>query len=210
MKTVTFYYVRHGKTEFNRDGIIQGGRVDSPLATEGIPTIEQSAQALAPIRLDACYCSPLSRAGQTAQVLLAARTARPPLHTLDSLREVDFGSIDGKPYEGNRATFARCFMRQDFSPVGGESGREVRTRVRRAFEEMYGQSESGSNVLVVGHGAYLRYVVLEFLPKPRAARALTSRVMRASNASITTIEATDGTFTLTRMPTKAQDFQPRQ
>ena len=34
MKRVTFYYVRHGRTEFNRDGIIQGGRVDSPLAEE--------------------------------------------------------------------------------------------------------------------------------------------------------------------------------
>ena len=76
MKKVTFYYVRHGRTEFNRDKIIQGGRVDSPLVSESVPTIERSAKALSQIEFARCYVSPLNRTHQTAEVLLAGGTSR--------------------------------------------------------------------------------------------------------------------------------------
>ena len=138
MKTVTFYYVRHGKTEFNDEGVIQGGRVDSPLVPETLPVIEQSARALAGIGFARCYCSPLGRAQETARLLVdgMGETGRLEVRTLDDLREFDFGEVDGKRYADFAPRFARCFVRQDFSSVGGESGRQVRARVRRAFSRM--------------------------------------------------------------------------
>lgn len=206
MKRVTFYYVRHGRTEYNRDHVIQGGRVDSPLVEESIGAVRDTAQALAPIDFAACYCSPLGRAQETAHIVVGERKLS--VKTLDNLREFDFGELDGKPYKGNKGAFAKCFMRRDFSGVGGESGDEVRERVRKAFKKMYKESKDGDNVLVVGHGAYLRYVVLEFSQMSGASSSLASLTMRAPNASIATIVGQDGKFELVSMPVAADRFRP--
>lgn len=223
MKRVTFYYVRHGKTEFNRDGVIQGGRVDSPLVPETLPVIERSARALAGVGIDRCYCSPQGRAQRTARLLLegigaaeapgaaeAGQAGRPVpegsasaagrlgpagllgVNTLDDLREFDFGDIDGKRHADYARQFVRCFIRQDFSSVGGESGRQVRARVRRAFSRMLAESSDGDAVLVVAHGSLFRYVMLEFATDMSPLRRrLTSLTMRMPNASIGVVVGTD-------------------
>lgn len=207
MKRVTFYYVRHGKTEFNRDQIIQGGRADSPLASEGIPVVENTARALASVDFARCWRSPLGRVAQTTDILLAGRDV--PVTVLDNLREFDFGEIDGKPYQSNRGTFIRCFLRQDFSSVGGETGEQVRERVRRAFHKMYKAAKDGDKVLVVAHGAYLRYVVQEFSQMSKPSRAVVSRTMKAPNASISILVDTDGSCVLTDMPMTAKEYLRR-
>ena len=195
MKTVTFYYVRHGKTEFNDKGVIQGGRVDSPLVPETLPVIEQSARALAGIGFARCYCSPLGRAQETARLLVdgMGETGRLEVRTLDDLREFDFGEVDGKRYADFAPRFARCFVRQDFSSVGGESGRQVRARVRRAFSRMLSESADDDAVLVVAHGALFRYVLLEFAgdmgPLGRRLRSLTVRTPNAGIGVVVGCEA---------------------
>lgn len=207
MKRVTFYYVRHGRTEFNRDGIIQGGRVDAPLVRESIPAIEATARALAPISLSRCYSSPLGRAVETARIVTSGRDLE--VKPLDDLREFDFGDLDGKPYAGNRLKFARCFVRQDFSPYGGEEGEQVRERVRRAFAHMYGQASDGDNVLVVCHGAFFRYVLLEYYPASRLRRKLMSETIKTPNAGIAVIVGESGRFTLAELPVTAERFAER-
>lgn len=204
-KKVEFYYVRHGRTEFNRDGIIQGGRVDSPLVTDSLDAIRQSANVLRDVPFRACYCSPMGRAQETAKILLEGRDAL-PVHTLENLREFDFGSLDGQPYKGNHLKFARCFVRQDFSPYGGETGDQVRERLRNAFKKMYRSSSDGDKVLVVAHGALFRYAVLEFSPASAASRKLMSETMRTPNAGIGLITCQDGKFLIEAMPLKAQKF----
>lgn len=203
-KQVVFYYVRHGETEYNREGIIQGGRVDSPLIPETLPILDKTAEALSSIPFSACWCSPLGRAQATAERIVAGRDLR--IQTLDNLREFDFGELDGKAYPGNRLAFAKCFVKQDFSGVGGESGDEVRGRVQRAFKKMYKAAKDGDNVLVVAHGALLRYVVLEFSRVSNASKKLTSLTMRVPNGSIATITGDDGRFTMRTMPRKPEQF----
>lgn len=206
MKRVVFYYVRHGRTEYNRDGVIQGGRVDSPLVEESLGQVYATAQALAPVEFARCFASPLGRAQETARLVLGDRKLQPK--PLEALREFDFGELDGRPQRGNTWAFARCFVRQDFSSVGGETGSEVRSRVRRAFKKMYQASADGDNVLVVGHGAYLRYVVLEFAQMSGPSKWIASRTMRAGNASIATVVCQDGTYDLVSMPVPADRFRP--
>lgn len=207
MKHVRFYYVRHGRTEFNRDGIIQGGRVDSPLVEESLGEVEATARALGGIELASCYSSPLGRAVQTAQVLTAGRGLT--IQTLDDLREFDFGTIDGTPHRENGRRFARCYMRQDFSGVGGETGAQVRERVRRAFERMCASADDGQNVLVVAHGSLFRYVFLNFYRADPVRRAILSRSLRVPNASVAVLDAVDGRVELTRLPQTAADFLRR-
>ncbi|MGI6755254.1 MAG: histidine phosphatase family protein [Atopobiaceae bacterium] len=221
MKRVTFYYVRHGKTQFNRDQIIQGGGVDSPLIPETFATIQASAAALSHIAFAACYASPQGRAQQTAHALLdGMEQAALGVDTMTELQEVNFGALDGKPYAGHRITFASCFVRQNFSSQGGECGADVRARGHAAFDKMFAAAHDGDNVLVVAHGALLRYLLLEFwTSRGIAARKIKSFTLHTPNAGIATIEGVAGTradagredrgaatFTLTALPQTAADF----
>lgn len=206
MKHVTFYYVRHGRTEYNRDHIIQGGRVDSPLTEDTLPAVRATAEALSSVDFARCYVSPLGRAQQTAQIVVGECSLKPK--PLDALREFDFGELDGKPYKGHRLAFARCFVKQDFSSVGGESGEKVRARVRKAFRRMYQDSKDGDTVLVVGHGAYLRYMVLEFSRMSKLSRRITSLTMRVPNAGIATLICEGGDYDLVSTAVPADRFRP--
>ena len=205
MKRVTFYYVRHGRTEYNRDGIIQAGRVDSPLAEESIWQVEDTGRALAGVDFARCYTSPLGRARQTAEIILAGRDV--PVAPLDDLREFDFGTIDGKPQKQYGAKFVRCYLRQNFSSVGGETGAQVRARVRRAFQTMYDESADGDKVLVTAHGALMRYVLLEFyrgLGPVR--RKIKSETLKTPNAGIAVLAGDEAGIRRVQLPLSAVDF----
>lgn len=205
MKRVTFYYVRHGRTEFNRDGIIQGGRVDSPLVEESLWQVEDTARALAGVDFARCYTSPLGRARQTAQVVLAGRDVSTA--PLDSLREFDFGTIDGTPAKQNGRRFVWCYLLQDFSSVGGETGAQVKARVHQAFQAMYDASANDDRVLVVAHGALMRYVLLEFSHQGGPLRRkVASETLKTPNAGIAVVTADETGFDLVQLPLSAADF----
>ena len=207
MKHVRFYYIRHGRTEFNRDGIIQGGLVDSPLVEESKPQIEATARALMGVDITRCYSSPLGRAMETARIVLAGRDV--DVQPLEDLREFEFGSIDGLPHKEHAHEFLGCYMRQDFSPVGGEKGSQVRERVARAFQRMYEESEDGQNVLGVALGSLFRYVFLNYHPGGPLRKAILSRTTLVPNASISVLDAVDGRIELTRLPQTAEQFLHR-
>ena len=115
MKTVVFYYVRHGKTEFNKQGIMQG-QVDSPLVKEGLPVLERDAFVLKDVPFQRCFSSPLYRAVNTAEIILKDRNI--PIEPLDDLIEMNFGDIDGKPHKAhmnsgtgtNQQRVKRCYV----------------------------------------------------------------------------------------------------
>lgn len=208
MKTVSFSYVRHGQTDFNRDGVIQGGRVDAPLASESLPAVRAAAEALADVPFARAYRSPLGRAAETARILCAPHEGL-AAEPLDDLREFDFGRIDGLPYDGNRLRFAAHFLRQDFSDLGGEAGSAARARVRRAFERMFAASDDGDEVLVVAHGALMRYLLLEFWPKAEPWRKIKSRLLKTPNAGIAHVTGASGGFVLDRLPQSPELYERR-
>ena len=63
------YILRHGKTEWNRLGKVQGC-VDIPLAEEGISLAAKVGRALKEVPFDLCFTSPLTRTRQTAELVL--------------------------------------------------------------------------------------------------------------------------------------------
>lgn len=68
---VVFYFVRHGKTQFNRDHKVQGW-CDSPLIDEGVATARRTGTQLAPVTFARAYASDLGRTRQTLAELLDA------------------------------------------------------------------------------------------------------------------------------------------
>lgn len=70
--------VRHGLSSFNLEHRIQGRDDLSSLTQEGLRQASATGAALAELRLDAAYSSPLRRALHTAEALLAAQGAASP------------------------------------------------------------------------------------------------------------------------------------
>lgn len=204
-KTVIFYYMRHGKTEFNCKRIIQGGNVDSALVDEYLYLIHDTADALKDVHFAACYCSPLKRAQDTARIVLHNHAVQ--LQLAEDLREFDFGSLDGKPYKNNQFKFISSYLMQDFSRFGGEKRNDVRRRIRRIFEQMYRDASDGDKILVVAHGALVRYLIWEFMEADTLTRGWKSRTTKTSNAAVGLIQAHNGNFTLLTTPLPAAQLK---
>lgn len=107
--TLNLYLVRHGQTEYNAAGIVQGW-CDSPLTAEGKAGAAQTGNAIAQaqIRFAAAYCSTSPRTAATAQIIL--QHAQQPHTTptpLDDLREYHFGSFEQQPSSHIHQTIAQ-------------------------------------------------------------------------------------------------------
>jgi probable phosphoglycerate mutase len=87
-----FYFLRHGETDWNREGRYQG-RSDIPLNATGIGQARAAATVLAAVKLDRIVASPLCRALKTAEIVAGQRGV--PMHTDAGLVERSFGSFDG-------------------------------------------------------------------------------------------------------------------
>lgn len=207
MKRVVIYYVRHGKTEYNRDHIMQGGRVDAPLAPEALWQIEDTRRAFESIQIDAAWCSPQGRARRTAELILAGHNIA--AEPLEELREVDFGTMDGTSLNklGTKLRFGLGFVRQDFRPWGGECAAQIRARAAHAFKHIYTQAQDGDAVLVVAHGALFRYLLSLYGQEGPA--AVRSRTVRVENVSIATFVAEDAGIRLVHLPVSAKEFRPQ-
>lgn len=81
------YIMRHGKTEWNALHKIQG-RTDIPLNEEGRLMAEKAWEEYKDLHIDVCYCSPLIRAVETAQIVL--KTRKIPIIKDERLMEMSF------------------------------------------------------------------------------------------------------------------------
>jgi probable phosphoglycerate mutase len=163
----TLYLVRHGETEHNRRGIIQGGGVDSDLNAAGRAQSRALSQRLESVSVDALYASTLRRAKQTADIL--ARPHEPLSRTyLRDLSEMDWGVFEGEPPSEERdeamGTLKSAWREgaYDRTVDGGESIRDVQQRAQRAVRHILAR-DAGETVLVVTHGRYLRVLLATIL-----------------------------------------------
>ena len=89
------YMVRHGETDWNKAKKVQG-RADIPLNAYGRELSEKTAEGLRGISFDLAYTSPLSRAKETAQIVLQGRKI--PLIEEPQIQEICFGDYEGIVY----------------------------------------------------------------------------------------------------------------
>jgi probable phosphoglycerate mutase len=137
----TLLLVRHGETDWNADGRLQG-HTDRPLNDFGRRQARQLAEELEDEPLDAVYASDLARARETAEIV-GERLGL--LVVLDSdLREKDWGTWEGlTPVERERVELV------------GESTEAHQERTLRALRRI-AERHPGGRVLVVTHGGSMR------------------------------------------------------
>jgi broad specificity phosphatase PhoE len=88
-----FLCLRHGATDWNREGRFQG-RTNNPMSDEGIVQAFGAARRLQTHRIDQIVTSPLIRAVKTAEIVAAATTT--PVAIDQDLIELDFGNLEGQ------------------------------------------------------------------------------------------------------------------
>lgn len=86
------YIVRHGLTPWNHLHKAQGS-ADIPLAQEGIDLARRTGEALIDVKFDICFTSPLTRARQTARLVLGSRDI--PVIPDKRIQEINFGVLEG-------------------------------------------------------------------------------------------------------------------
>jgi broad specificity phosphatase PhoE len=89
----SFLCVRHGVTDWNREGRFQG-RTDVPLNDEGVAQAHSAARRLQGVPVDIIVSSPLIRAIKTAEIIAAGPSK--PVSIDADLVECDFGSLEGR------------------------------------------------------------------------------------------------------------------
>lgn len=147
LNPIPFWFLRHGETDWNAQGLSQG-QTDIPLNAIGLAQAERAAQALRGTGIATIVTSPLSRARVTAEAV--ARALALPIAAEDpELMEVRFGEQEGQPM----GDWYDDWIAGSFTPPGCEPFPELRARTARAINRA---TALPGPVLVVAHGALFR------------------------------------------------------
>ncbi len=158
----TFYLVRHGETEDNVNHIIQG-QTDSPLTENGIEEIKKVAKKLKGVKFDLAFSSDLLRAKRTAEII--ALEHKLEVTTSEIIRERNFGEFEKRP-NTEYAEKVNSLLdklsdeeRRSFDKFGMESENSLVERLTTFIREV-AVANPGKKVLVVAHGAIIRYFLI--------------------------------------------------
>jgi broad specificity phosphatase PhoE len=143
---IPFWFLRHGETDWNAQGISQGN-VDIPLNATGVAQARAAAEKLRNRGIATIVASPLSRARVTAEFV--GEALGQPVALDPDLREVSFGVQEGQAMSGWFADW----VSGAFTPEGAETFVALRRRAVAAVNRATAQPPA---VLVVSHGALFR------------------------------------------------------
>ncbi|TAF44698.1 MAG: histidine phosphatase family protein [Sphingobacteriales bacterium] len=162
------YIIRHGETDLNKDGIVQGRGINSDLNQTGIAQSKAFFKMYQTIAFDKIYTSTLKRTHQTAAQFIAKGIAWEQLEGFD---ELAWGI-----YEGKTSTPQ---LREDFKILidswangyldvkieDGESPNEVYARQHKAIDYVL-KHKNEKTVLICMHGRAIRLLLCLLLKKP--------------------------------------------
>lgn len=154
------YIIRHGETSWNARHLFQG-QVNTSLDENGE---EQARKARERIRelgitFDAVYSSPIDRAARTVEIITGL--PRSQFHLDDRLMEMNFGPLDGTPFDKESPLAGHLFDHPSeyVAPDGAESFAEIEQRLSSFLEDMK-QTRPGESVLVGCHGCAMRVILV--------------------------------------------------
>lgn len=169
MLTKTIYLIRHGETEFNRRGVVQGSGIDSDLNELGFLQAKAFFNAYQHIEFDKIYTSKLRRTVQSVQEFINLGI---PYEQYEGLNEISWGEKEGKvpnylEDENYLEIIANWSKGKTDIPAakGGETPEQVVARQKAAFEEIIARSDE-KMILVAMHGRAIRILLTHLLDLP--------------------------------------------
>lgn len=193
------YLLRHGRTQWNEEGRLQG-RTDIPLSEEGRRSALAAGMELEKVPFDAAFSSPLQRARETVELILRGKDV--PMQTDARLIELSFGAAEGMRLcdfpEGEQPTRTLFAAPERYvPPTNGESYEALVHRCRSFLDEwIVPEEERWAHVLVVAHGAAVRGLFSAMFGA-ESGRVYGSRVQK--NCAVNVIDCTGGVFLAERV-----------
>ena len=162
------YIMRHGKTDWNERRKLQG-RTNIPLNEVGRAMAKEAREECDAINFDVCYCSPLDRAKETAQILLEGRGI--PIIVDERLIEMCFGIYEGveKSFDIPDCPVNVLFQHPEaYSAVeGGESLEELYQRTGSFLKEIVEPALlNHKDILIIGHGVMNSSIICQMRKMP--------------------------------------------
>ncbi|WP_281215801.1 histidine phosphatase family protein [Bacillus altitudinis] len=169
--------VRHGETDWNAAKRIQG-RTDIPLNDTGKWQAEQTGLYLKDAHWDVVISSPLSRAKETAHLIL--QHVHAPLVIMDDFIERDYGDAEGMSFEERQKLFPNK-QYPNMEPLSALQDRMLEgiEKVRATYPD--------HRVLIVAHGAAIHALLTSL-----ADEHMGIKDTRLENACLNYVEWTDG------------------
>lgn len=186
--------VRHGQTDWNRDGLLQG-RTDIPLNDTGREQAHEAGRALRVRRFDGIYASPLARAFETAAIIAGELGMSAPV-AVPGLEERGYGRAEGMTGSEIRNAFGE--NRADIPEW--EDDETLLGRVLEALAGLAAHHE-GERILVVVHGGVIGAVARHLTDGARPAQG-----EFVGNASVHDLEVVGGELRLVSFNVAGEDL----
>jgi probable phosphoglycerate mutase len=161
------YIIRHGETELNRLGMVQGRGVNTSLNETGEAQARAFYEYYKTVPFDKIYTSSLQRTQQTVKDFIADGI---PVEHLANLDEMSWGEWEGKPSTAeSKLAFSQLNEQWaagnfDAKFEGGESPKQVALRLKAALIHVLSNTPEKC-VLICMHGRVLRMIMCLLLNK---------------------------------------------
>ena len=161
------FIVRHGETDYNRKGIIQGSGIDSDLNEMGHRQAAAFYKHYKDEGFELVLTSNLVRTHQTAAPFIKAGL---PHIIVPEIREISWGIYEGQPYspevgkEYKRLISAWAGKDLSVAMKGGESAEQLSKRLQSFIDQL--KSYTQKKILVVSHGRTIRCMMCLFNQLP--------------------------------------------
>jgi broad specificity phosphatase PhoE len=168
MSKKTIYLIRHGETDYNKRGAVQGRGINADLNETGLSQGQAFYEKYQDVPFKKVYISTLKRTYQTA---LGFINKGIPYASLEGLDEISWGTVEGKSLDETGYEIFKQVLSSwqngdtHVSLEGGESPETVVIRQKIAIEAILAEREEDL-VLVTMHGRAMRILLSHLTGKP--------------------------------------------
>lgn len=161
------YIIRHGQTEYNAQGIVQGRGINAPLNATGRAQAKAFFDVYHTVPFDVVYTSSLLRAQQSVELFVANGVQ----HIVDAnLDEISWGDAEGEGSFTDHSAMFNELMAEwksgniHYALPGGESPFQLQLRQLKFLESL--QKSPHATILIATHGRFIRALMCTLTQTP--------------------------------------------
>jgi broad specificity phosphatase PhoE len=162
------YLIRHGETEYNKLGVVQGSGIDADLNDTGRMQAKAFFEMYKNVPFQRIYISKLKRTFQTIDSFINLGI---PFEELIGLNEISWGEKEGKiPSDQENASYAALLQTWNngethIAAIGGESPEDVVIRQKISLDLIL-KNEDETLILIAMHGRAMRILLTQIMQVP--------------------------------------------
>ncbi len=164
MSSKKIFIVRHGQTDYNLKGVVQGSGIDAPINENGKKQAAAFFNRYGQVDFDKIYVSGLVRTKQSVAGFLEKGI---PHESIPELNEISWGKYEGMPMDHDENEYYQNMISKwaqghlDLKIEKGESPKDVAERLKRGMEKIL--EEDHGKILICMHGRAIRILLCVLL-----------------------------------------------